>query len=153
MKLKLQRIKSTEEATLGVLTLDNEFHSFTCEDEKREVKVKGETRIPSGTYKIKHREVLSGKTKRYREKYDWFTWHLELQDVPNFEYVYMHIGNDETHTDGCIIMAETADSKAMTIGRSTPAFKDLYLKVSHALAYNQDVEITVFDEDYLHQPF
>ena len=147
MQLKLQRFKHDVSTTLGVLSVDGKFHSFTLEDEPRKIKIKGETRIPAGKYQIKFREVLSGKTKSYRKKFDWFTWHLELQNVPDFEYVYIHIGNKEKDTDGCILVAETCDSKVMTIGRSTPAFRSLYQLVSEKLIEGEDVWIEVSDEE------
>mgnify|MGYP001608463751 FL=1 len=52
MKLTLQRINAGKESTIGVLYINGAFAAFTIEDEYRTVKVKGETRIPSGIYKI-----------------------------------------------------------------------------------------------------
>ena len=78
MKLELKRFSSQSDTTLGLLFVDGEFECFTLEDEYREEKVKGETRIPAGTYKVEKREVLSGLTKKYRSKYPWFDYHFML---------------------------------------------------------------------------
>ena len=59
MKLKVLRFSSQEDSTSGLLFLEGkkglEFLCYTLEDERRVLKVKGETRVPSGTYKIELR--------------------------------------------------------------------------------------------------
>ena len=62
MKFEVQRFSSQSDSTLGILfdvTDGRKFLCFTLEDEAREVKVKGETRIPAGTYKLKLRKENS----------------------------------------------------------------------------------------------
>ena len=142
MRLKLKRIKNNGDTTIGEMTAVN-YKAHTLEDEPREVKVPGETRIPSGTYEIKERQVLSPLTKRYRKRFDWFKWHLELQDVPNFRYVYIHVGNDDEDTDACILVGYQQAS--WQIWESTEAFRDLYFLVVGALQ-NGRVFIDIEDE-------
>ena len=61
-KLELYRYSSQKDSTLGLLfitdyeTNKKEFLCFTLEDEKRDVKVYGETRIPKGEYEVVLRE-------------------------------------------------------------------------------------------------
>ena len=61
MRLEVQRFSSGDDSTLGLLFDvsggDREFLCFTLEDEKRDIKVKGETRIPAGKYEIKLRKA------------------------------------------------------------------------------------------------
>ena len=64
-----------------MLFVNNEFECFTLEDERRAEKAKGETRIPEGVYNIVKRKVDSPLTLKYREKYDFFDYHLMLEDV------------------------------------------------------------------------
>jgi hypothetical protein len=143
MKLELKRFSSQSDTTLGLLFVDGEFECFTLEDEHREEKVKGETRIPAGTYKVEKREVLSGLTKKYRNKYPWFDYHFMLQDVPDFQYVYIHIGNDDDHTDGCLLVADSVKSNKFdqdnNLSSSAPAFKRLYQKMCDADIINISV--------------
>jgi len=140
MKLELKRFSSQSDTTLGLLFVDGEFECFTLEDEYRSEKIKGETRIPAGTYKVEKREVLSGLTKKYRSKYPWFDFHFMLQDVPNFQYVYIHIGNDDDHTDGCLLVSDAVKSNRFdennNLSSSGPAFKRLYQKMSEANIVN-----------------
>lgn len=150
MKQKLQRLNDDGDSTIGYMTTDGKFQCYTLEDEWRVVKVKGDTRIPAGTYEIKKREVLSGLTKKYRAKYGWFDYHLELQDVPNFDYVYVHIGNDDDDTDACILVGNTQTSNRGDsdgfIGNSTDAYRDYYQKTSAALDVGEKVFIEIKDE-------
>ena len=143
MKLELKRFSSQSDTTLGLLFVDGEFECFTLEDEHREEKIKGETRIPEGTYKIEKREVLSGLTKKYRSKYPWFDFHFMLHDVPDFQYVYIHIGNDDDHTDGCLLVSDAVKCNRFdennNLSSSGPAFKRLYQKMSEADIINISV--------------
>lgn len=142
MKLKLKRLKNNGDTTIGKIT-SYLYEAHTLEDEPREIKVKGETRIPAGIYEIKERKLLSPLTKHYRKRYDWFKWHLELQDVPNFDYVYIHVGNDHEDTEACILVGyQQGDWK---IWESTEAFRDLYFLVVGALQ-NGRVFIEIEDE-------
>jgi hypothetical protein len=144
IEIKMSRKANNGNTTLG--KMGNKFFEIdTLEDEPREVKVKGETRIPKGRYEIKERKVLSDKTKKYRAKFPWFTWHLELQDVKGFDYIYIHIGNKETDSDGCILVGhQSGDWK---IWESTEAFKDLYFYIIGALRCKERVFIDITDDD------
>jgi hypothetical protein len=148
MKLTLTRFSGQSTSTLGLLFVDNSFECFTLEDEERVVKIKGETRIPEGTYQVKKREVLSGLTKKYRDRFDFFDYHFMLQDVPGFEYVYIHIGNDETNTDGCLLVGDGVKSNRFdqknNLQSSTSAFERLYKRLSGAL----DITIEIKNARY-----
>lgn len=147
MKIHLIRKKQIEDATIGELVTDTGFRCYSLEDVGRETKVHGQTRIPAGAYEVKFREVLSGKTSSYRAKYPWFTWHLELQGVPNYEYVYIHVGNKAADTEGCVLLGRVWDGKSAFIGASGAAYTDFYQAVSKALESGEKVTIEVQDEE------
>lgn len=135
-------------ATLGDIYVDGVWYGYTLEDKAMgpNGKVKGETRIPSGRYPIKYREVMSGKTKQYREheRYgEFFTWHLELQDVPNFDYVYIHAGNKPEHSEGCLLVGFTQEYGKPFIGRSGDCFINLYQTIQEALDSGEEVWINI----------
>ncbi|CAL9955130.1 hypothetical protein VPHD528_0005 [Vibrio phage D528] len=135
-------------ATLGDIYIDGKWMGFTLEDkpEGDEGKVAGVTRIPAGRYPIGFREVLSGKTKQYRAKAkyaDFFTWHLELKDVPNYLYVYIHAGNKPEHTDGCILVGYTQEWGKPFVGRSGDCFTAIYKCIQEALLRGEEVWINI----------
>lgn len=144
MRLDLVRyITHHSTSTLGMLFLEDDFQCYTLENPFRFAKMEGESCIPEGEYRIKKREVLSKMTKKYRQKYKFFDWHLELQDVPDFQYIYLHVGNQRTATDGCILVGETQDYVNKFIGRSTQAYEKLYKAISEALDNEEEVTIKV----------
>ncbi len=143
MHLTLYRFSESPDSTIGPLYEGKYFCCFTLEDQYQKVKVEGETRIPEGFYKIQQRRVLSGLTKKYRAKYPWFDYHFELQDVPNFKYVYLHRGNSHTHRKGCISVGDRLKSNQVddvnNLGASRPAFERLYKRMKDAFTVNINI--------------
>jgi hypothetical protein len=145
MKLTLKRFNSQREFTQGILYVDGKFECFTLEDEYRTHKIWGETRIPDGTYEIKLRKE-GGHHRRYAARFGtkWHKGMLHLQDVPNFKWILIHIGNDDDDTAGCLLVGKgipNADNGF--ISSSTNAYKDLYPQVRDALVRNEEVHITI----------
>ena len=155
MKLEVLRFSSQKDSTNGILfnvTEGREFLCYTLEDEYRDKKIKGETRIPSGTYKITLRTVggFHGKyEKKYGEMHKGMLW---VRDVPNFEYILIHTGNTDEHTAGCLLVGDTQQqnitkSKSGFIGASVDAYKRIYPSIASAIERGDDVEISYVDFD------
>ena len=143
MKLLVDRYNTTSTHTDGLLFIDGKFECYTLEDTYREEKIKGKTRIPNGTYKIELRKV-GGFHNRYLAKYG-DTFHkgmLWVKDVPNFEYILIHIGNTDENTEGCLLVGSTSDKEKSFIGASGNAYKDFYPKVIKAFENSEEVTIT-----------
>jgi hypothetical protein len=108
------------------------------------VKVPGETRIPAGTYQIKLRPEGGMNAKyaaRFPADHRGMLW---LQDVPGFEWVYIHIGNTDDDTLGCILVGDTANIEG-TLARSEQAYRRIYGTISNAILAGEPVSITVED--------
>lgn len=93
MKLTLIRDIVTPFRTLGVLSDETGVICYTLEDAVRPTKIAGKTAIPYGTYKVRVTE--SPRFGRFLPL---------LLDVPEFEGVRIHCGNDEDDTEGCILV-------------------------------------------------
>ena len=143
--LKVVRYNDDGDCTLGKMYLDDEYQCFTLEDEQRDVKVKGETRIDAGTYPIKFKKNVTNLTKKYRARFKWFKWHLHITDLPRHTNVYIHIGNTDEHTAGCILVGEKAYKN--TIGYSVKAYTKLYKKLSGLLDKGHTIEIQIINKD------
>ena len=155
MKLEVLRFSSQKDSTNGILfnvTEGREFLCYTLEDEYRDKKIKGETRIPSGTYNITLRTV-GGFHGRYEKKYgEMHKGMLWVRDVPNFEYILIHTGNTDEHTAGCLLVGDTQQqnitkSKSGFIGASVDAYKRIYPSIASAIERGDDVEISYVDFD------
>lgn len=136
----LQRFSDNRDSTLGILVKILEtgqgkktvFQGYTLEDEYRDEKVMKETRIPAGTYTLDIQPIDTPLTLKYRAKYPWFKKHLEIKNVPGFVGVYMHIGNFDADSAGCILLGDNADNNVIgpgSISNSTAAFKRFYENV------------------------
>ena len=142
MYIQLMRLKDDGASTVGTMHVNGEFECFTLEDTYNESKVYGKTRIPAGEYPIGFRDE-GGMTQKYAAKYGNHQGMLWLAGVPGFEYVYIHVGNDEEDTDGCILVGMSCDSFAGTIGNSRMAYKNLYAKALSAINAGEDITIQI----------
>lgn len=110
MNLTLNRIFNGLDYTIGKLYIDGQYFCDTLEDPVRTLpaccpntsegipcacpeKVYARTAIPAGTYKISLR--YSPRFKRVLPL---------LHDVPHFQGVLIHSGNDADDTAGCILV-------------------------------------------------
>lgn len=149
MNILVQRIKSNENETLGKLSINGKFQCYTLEDEYREVKVKGETRIPQGSYVLKLRTV-GGMHMRYGRRFpDHHKGMIWLQDVPNFQYIYVHVGNSSKDSEGCILVGSgyLENNGKITITASVKAYVALYEIVVKEILDGKLVTLTIVDED------
>lgn len=136
--------------TLGFLFYEDEFFCYTLEDTYRDVKIKYETRIPEGTYKLGFNRTLTELTKKYRQSRTWFEYHLHVKNVPNYSNIYIHVGNTIKDTAGCLLVAKSIESSnaRRAIFNSREAFKELYLKLKPIIDSGQEVRIRYFNEDW-----
>ena len=133
MKITLDRLIQGKFHTCGFLKLNNKPECFTLEDIHRDIKIDGSTRVPAGIYEVKLR-TEGGLTKKYSEKFgDFHKGMLWLQDVPNFEWIYIHYGNYSRHTEGCILVGESGSIVEDFTGNSVKTYKKLYSKIIEAM--------------------
>jgi len=149
VQLKLIRLKHDDRATIGFLSIDGKPMYFTLEDAPHDVKIGGRTRIPMGHYEIKLRNE-GGMTKRYSQKYgdEFHKGMLHLQDVKGFEFIYIHIGNTDEHTEGCILVGVSSNlgKSRKNVGNSASAYQNIYPIVRDAILSGEKVTIQVIDE-------
>ena len=155
MKLKVLRFSSQEDSTSGLLFLEGknglEFLCYTLEDERRALKVRGETRVPSGKYKLELR-TEGGFHEKYKRKYGGLhKGMLHVTNVPNFEYILIHTGNTDEHTAGCLLVGDSQENNIVIkdgfIGKSVNAYKRIYPNISRAIERNKEVTIEYIDLD------
>lgn len=95
MKITLKRIAFKPTYTIGKLYVDGVYFCDTLEDTRREVKIMHETCIPAGTY-----QVIINMSNRFKRLMPL------LLNVPGFEGIRIHNGNNASHTSGCILVGK-----------------------------------------------
>jgi hypothetical protein len=154
MRLELYRFSSQNESTLGILYIVNDetnqkdFLCFTLEDQKREVKVYGETRIPKGTYQIEYRKE-GGYHNKYSKRFPSIhRGMLEIRDVPNFTHILLHCGNTDDDTDGCLLVGNVVSqniTKDGFLGQSTDCYKRIYPILADILDSQKHLSIKIIN--------
>lgn len=154
MRLELYRYSSQKDSTLGLLFLVNDetnhkdFLCFSLEDEKRQTKVYGETRIPEGTYTIKYRKE-GGYHDKYSKRFpNIHRGMLHVTNVPNFEYILLHCGNDTSHTHGCLLVGDVISqniSKEPFLGQSSNCYKRIYPIIADVLDSQKQLSIKIIN--------
>jgi len=143
MKILVERFKHNPEETIGKLYIDGVFQCFTLEDQHRDVKVKTDTRIPAGTYKLALRKV-GGFHTRYAARFPGMhKGMLHVTNVPGFEFILIHLGNTEKDTAGCLLVGLHRQER--TISGSEAAYKKIYPPIAAAIEIGQEVTIEYKD--------
>ena len=148
MELILKRFSGADESTLGLIFVEEKFFCYSLEDQFNEPKVPGETRISSGRYQILLR-TEGGMHSRYTDRFDFHKGMLWLQDVPDFTFIYLHTGNNDDHSEGCILTGDGQVQNVTERGQvtsSVAAYTRLYEVITEELL-QEEVWITIYEED------
>lgn len=155
MECKIIRFSDNGDTTLSAFYIDNECICGGIEDEKREVKLKGETRIPENDYFIGLRNE-GGYNKRYLKKYgsEFHKGMLCIYNKPNWicetgsikhQYILIHTGNTDEHTAGCYLPNFVIDFLNDKGSRSGDAYKLIYIILRDEILKNGDIKLKVRD--------
>lgn len=142
----LDREERFHDRTLGKLRIEGMSVLCTLEDAIRDEKQYGITAIPAGEYPLRIIKELTPKTRRYRDRFDWFEYFIEICDVPSFSNIYIHLGNTPEDSLGCPLVAYgfTPDNKLT--GTSTKAMRALYEHLYPKLEAGEQWKIQVKNE-------
>ena len=152
--LVLRRLAHSAETSLGVLTWPQAdappLRCFVIEDEQRTVKKYGETRIPAGRYRLGLRRE-GGFHARYRRVFgpEFHKGMVQIQDVPQFTHVLIHMGNTDEDTAGCLLLnrrAAFAPDGDFVGHESRLAYRRFYPPLARALLAGSEVWLTIEDE-------
>jgi len=108
VNLLIIRDTFTEKSTIGKLFINGESFCDTLEnpwlDNQRNISC-----IPQGHYKVRLRLARESATRDYL--------HLLVQDVPNRDWILVHIGNYPSQTQGCILVGNGREQDAVNNSR------------------------------------
>lgn len=124
MKLTVFRQLGTANSTPGVLEVNGIFQCYTLEPRADQSQGKPFC-IPAGSYHVAL-EVSPKFTAKYGKPF--VTPHI--LNVPGFDYIEIHRGNDEADTHGCTLVGETRHTD--WVGNSELAFDALMARLNTA---------------------
>ena len=136
MELKVERKWKKRGYTIGRFYVDGKLFCNTLEDVVRDIdengagKIKGETAIPSGRYK-----VIFNYSPRFGRQLP------RLLNVPWFDGILIHPGNSVKDTDGCILVGMNTEVGKLTNSRATS--DRLNALIDEAQRHGKDIHITI----------
>ena len=152
MKLTLIRSALKPKYTIGHLYVDGEYFCDTIEDKDRglaatmthdeimKIKVKSETAIPLGTYKVTM--VITSPKFSLKSSYNWCKGRLpRLLGVSGFEGILIHAGRTEKSSAGCIIVGKNKVVGAVV--ESMETLQKLWRKLDAAYKKGEAITIQV----------
>lgn len=134
----VQRIRQGKQSTLSHVYIDGEFVCYALEDAIRDVKIKGETAIPAGNYSLVL-NTYGAMNARYKRLFPEFhKGMVEIEGIPNYSYVYIHIGNNIGDTSGCILVGNSYEliDGDYELRKSKKAYISLYKMLIDKMAYD-----------------
>ena len=95
VNLLIIRDTFSDVSIIGKLFINGEWMCDTLElpylDNQRSI-----SSIPAGQYKVRLRSPRESATRNYL--------HLLIQDVPNRDYILVHVGNKSSDSRGCVLV-------------------------------------------------
>lgn len=144
MKTKIIRVAEGKQSTLSQLYINDIFQCYLLEDKIRKVKIQNQTAIPAGIYSLRL-NTWGGKNAEYRQKFPKIhKGMIEINGLPNFSFVYIHIGNTYRQTAGCPLCGfgfDVADGDYQIV-HSKEAYEMIYPKLL-AIAESNDKSISI----------
>lgn len=148
--IKLERYSKGQKEILGKLFIEDKLVCYTLEDQQRDTHVKGDTNIPTGEYEITLRNLGAMNdtyARRFSAIHKGMLW---LRNVPNFEYILIHVGNTSADTMGCILVGTTPveemnSEMERSIKGSSAAYQKLYPIVAEHISKGGKAIIKITD--------
>ena len=153
MKLKVERKWRKPLYTIGNLYIDGKFFCNTLEDPDRgltsdmslskikSIKIKGDTCIPYGTYKLSL-DVVSPKYSNIK-KYPYTSMAKgkmpRVMEVPGFDGILIHAGNTQKDTEGCLLVGENKVKGKVINSQIT--WQKLYTRLLEAKVKKESITI------------
>ena len=153
MRIIIDRKYKKGTYTIGNLSIDGKWECNSLEDKDRglkqsmtlqqirELKVYGETAIPTGEYEVRL-DIVS-------PKYKAIAWYNSLcggkmprvMNVPGYDGILFHPGSDALDTKGCILVGKNTVRGKVTNSRNT--FAAFYRKLEAAAKRGEKITVKI----------
>jgi hypothetical protein len=132
MENKIIRVAQGKQSTLSQLYINGIFQCYLLEDKIREMKIASQTAIPTGVFVLKL-NTWGAKNVDYKKTFGKLhQGMIEISGLPNFSFVYIHIGNTIRETGGCPLCGFGFQfmNGDYQVSQSIAAYKMIYPKLA-----------------------
>ena len=132
----VKRIGQGNNSTLSEIYIDGMLVCYGLEDLVRDIKIKSQTAIPTGVYPLAF-NTYGAMHARYKRRFPAVHQGMvEIRDIPNYSYVYIHIGNNFGDTAGCLLVGSGWElvEGDYELRQSKKAYLSLYKRVVAMMA-------------------
>jgi len=148
MMISIERTYPLETGIIGLLRVNSSsFVWYALEHPPRAEKIEKKTGIPLGKYELLPRRE-GGVYEKYCERFKRDHPVIWLQNVPGFEYVYIHIGNKVEDSEGCILVGksfiELQPKAGWYLKNSEAGYLQLHRIISEAWAQKEKVTLNIW---------
>lgn len=159
IQVRVERFPSEADWTLSEFFINDIKKGVGVEDEKREIKVHGETRIDNGIYELglrisprfsksyfvdEHGNLSTTKSERFTKEHEMI-W---VMGVPLFEFILWHWGNSDDDTDGCYIVGSSFATfdKQKGVAGSRVKYTEIYPLIWNIIQDNKKAGLKTYVE-------
>jgi len=123
-----------------MLYLKDDFFCYTYEDSKGQPGISSARRILAGKYPIGFEMNETDFTLKYRLKFNWFSFHLQVKKTGNDSTANIHCGATNTETINGILLQEEV-------------YEKLYKKIADLINAGETVFVQIYDENWFSDRF
>lgn len=133
--IRILRMAQGSNTTLSHLYFKDIFMCYLLEDSIRDTKIYGETCIPEGKYPLRL-NTTGGMNRKYKNRFpNIHRGMLEISEIPNYSFIYIHIGNTHKDTLGCPLTGRSFNfsNGDYSVVQSTVAYQAVYSELLKAI--------------------
>lgn len=153
MEILVRRKYKKVDYTISNMYVDGEWVCNVLEDTDRGLddgmelwkiknkKIPTRTAVPTGRYEIDMSTISPRFSQKTFYKQSCNGKVPRIKNVKGFDGVLIHCGNDETHTEGCLLVGKNTQVGKVTESQET--FKKIYALMSEAHANGETIYINI----------
>lgn len=153
--LSLLRYSDDGNFTTGMLYLKDEFFCFTIEEPEGQPGISPDGRISPGKYPLGFDLNETDFTLKYRQKFNWFKFHLQIKKTGKDSQAYIHCGCTNSETINGIMIVSNADETNVTtlLKNSERLYEHLYSEISDLINKGEPIFIQIYNKNWFSDRF
>lgn len=153
--LSLLRYSDEGSFTKGMLFLKDEFFCFTMEEPEGQPGIPLEGRVSPRKYPIGLDLDETAFALKYRQKFNWFKFHLQLKKTGKDPLAYIHCGGTDSETINGIMLVGNADESDLVamLKNSEQLYGHLYSEITDLINKGEPVLMQIYNKNWFSDRF